>query len=78
MTLNYSGPNQAISGDCIDLDEMAQWSPVFVCFDAAAPLYPCPSSAVIIIGFTSLRKGHGLSNLPDYNSISLTMAGRLQ
>ena len=31
---------------------------MFVCFDAAAPLTPCPSSADIITGITPLCRGH--------------------
>lgn len=52
------GPIRAISGDCLDLDEMAQRAPVFVCFDVLAPLTPCPSSAVIITGITPFCRGH--------------------
>lgn len=57
------GSIRAISGDCLDLDEMAQWAPVFVCFDVVARLTPCPSSAVIIAGITPLCRGHQMPTL---------------
>jgi len=52
------GPIRAISGNCLELDEVAQRASLFVCFDVLAPLTPCPSSAVIITGITPLCRGH--------------------
>lgn len=73
------GPIRAISGACLDLDEMAQQAAVFVCFDVVAPLAPCPSSAVMITGITPLCRGHQMPTfLPTTISHHCCTAERLQ
>lgn len=71
------GPIRAISGDRLDLDEMAQRAPVFVCFDVAAPLTPCPSSARHNYRHYTIMQGSSNAYFsPDYNFPSSLLHGR--